>query len=101
MASVIRYASPTRGHDLLRPFAAWRHHGRYFTKSGQRSARRLNSSAAIDPERTKLIFTLLGPKKPSQVTCAQIWEDIRPTSHAAIAQPAPAKKPTQNQTPIR
>jgi hypothetical protein len=25
---------------------------------------------------------------------------IRPTSQAAIAQPAPVKKPTQNQTPI-
>jgi hypothetical protein len=32
--------------------------------------------------------------------CAQTWEKIRPTSHAAIAQPAPVKKPTQNQTPI-
>jgi hypothetical protein len=32
--------------------------------------------------------------------CAQIWEKIRPTSHAANAQPAPVKKPTQNQTPI-
>jgi hypothetical protein len=32
--------------------------------------------------------------------CAQIWEKIRPTSHAARAQPAPVKKPTQNQTPI-
>ena len=32
--------------------------------------------------------------------CAQIIEKIRPTSHAAIAQPAPVKKPTQNQTPI-
>ena len=31
---------------------------------------------------------------------AQITERIRPTSHAAIAQPAPVKKPTQNQTPI-
>src|ERR1039457_810675 len=33
--------------------------------------------------------------------CTQIMEKIRPTSHAAIAQPAPVKKPTQNQTPIR
>jgi hypothetical protein len=31
---------------------------------------------------------------------AQIAEKIRPTSHLAIAQPAPVKKPTQNQTPI-
>ena len=31
---------------------------------------------------------------------AQITERIRPTSHAAIAQPAPVKKPTQNQTRI-
>jgi hypothetical protein len=31
---------------------------------------------------------------------AQIAEKIRPTSHPAIAQPAPVKKPTQNQTPI-
>ena len=32
---------------------------------------------------------------------AQAWDRIRPTSHAASAQPAPVKKPTQNQTPIR
>ena len=31
---------------------------------------------------------------------AQITERIRPTSVAAIAQPAPVKKPTQNQTRI-
>jgi len=31
---------------------------------------------------------------------AQITEKTRPTSHPAIAQPAPVKKPTQNQTPI-
>jgi hypothetical protein len=31
---------------------------------------------------------------------AQTWDKIRPTSQAAIAQPAPVKKPTQNQTPI-
>jgi hypothetical protein len=31
---------------------------------------------------------------------SQIAEKIRPTSHPAIAQPAPVKKPTQNQTPI-
>ena len=28
-------------------------------------------------------------------------DNIRPTSHAAVAHPAPVKKPTQNQTPIR
>ena len=28
-------------------------------------------------------------------------DNIRPTSHAATAHPAPVKKPTQNQTPIR
>jgi hypothetical protein len=33
-------------------------------------------------------------------TCAQICAKIRPTITAAIAQPAPTKKPTQNQTPI-
>lgn len=33
--------------------------------------------------------------------CAQTCETIPSTSHAAIAQPAPVKKPTQNQTPIR
>jgi hypothetical protein len=27
LASVTHFASPTRGHDLLRPFAALRHHG--------------------------------------------------------------------------
>ena len=31
---------------------------------------------------------------------AQALERIRPTSHAASAQPAPVKKPTQNQMPI-
>src|SRR5450759_3803520 len=37
---------------------------------------------------------------PTNVT--QIWvkPKIRPTSHAASAQPALVKKPTQNQTPI-
>ena len=33
-------------------------------------------------------------------TAVQIAEEIRPTSQPAIAQPAPVKKPTQNQTPI-
>ena len=28
-------------------------------------------------------------------------DNIRPTSHAATAHPAPVKKPTQNQTPTR
>ena len=28
-------------------------------------------------------------------------DNIRPTSHVAVAHPAPVKKPTQNQTPIR
>jgi hypothetical protein len=32
---------------------------------------------------------------------AQMADRTRPTSHAATAQPAPVKKPTQNQTPIR
>ena len=32
--------------------------------------------------------------------CAQTADKMRPTSTAATAQPAPVKKPTQNQTPI-
>jgi hypothetical protein len=39
-------------------------------------------------------------KKRCLATGAQIAEKTRPTSHPAIAQPAPVKKPTQNQTPI-
>jgi hypothetical protein len=37
---------------------------------------------------------------PAGLFRAQIWENIRPTSQAASAQPAPVKKPTQNQMPI-
>jgi hypothetical protein len=33
--------------------------------------------------------------------CTQIAVRMRATSQAAIAHPAPVKKPTQNQTPIR
>ena len=40
-------------------------------------------------------LALLKPIRPLQNR-----RRIRPTSQAAVAQPAPVKKPTQNQTPI-
>jgi len=55
---------------------------------------------AADPPAILMIGPpLRGPFLWSGGVCIQIWEKIRPTSHAAIAQPAPVKKPTQNQTP--
>ena len=39
-------------HGTKRTFAAPQHFVRYWTNNGQRSARRLNSSAANDPART-------------------------------------------------
>src|ERR1039458_7007777 len=53
----------------------------------------LNDVTANDTERTDNDRLILH-------TLIQIAEKMRPTSHVATAQPAPVKKPTQNQTPI-
>jgi hypothetical protein len=53
----------------------------------------LNDVTANDTEGTN-------NDRPILHTLIQIAEKMRPTSHVATAQPAPVKKPTQNQTPI-
>ena len=61
---------------------------------------------------TQFAFASLGALSPTlsrkrerefrfeRAASAQTTEKIRPTSQLAMAQPAPVKKPTQNQTPI-
>jgi hypothetical protein len=53
--------------------------------------------------RKKSITDLPDVGQISWSASGQIWimDNIRPTSHAATAHPAPVKNPTQNQTPIR
>ena len=61
------------------------------------SARRLTWPLILDDGEC---LACIVKKKRCLATGAQIAEKTRPTSHPAIAQPAPVKKPTQNQTPI-
>ena len=55
----------------------------------------LSSRSALKPPYSDLVYE---PNVQGQIW---IMDNIRPTSHAATAHPAPVKKPTQNQTPIR
>jgi hypothetical protein len=84
--------------------------GFFFSLLGGQSSRSLprpSSSASKQPGQTGLI-RIRNPDWPAPPggdgsirTSDQIKKMIRPTSQVAIAHPAPVKKPTQNQTPIR
>lgn len=66
-------------------------------RAAEATQRPLGAEAASEPGSPPFVARLgLVPE-----AVAQAWDRIRPTSHAASAQPAPVKKPTQNQTPIR